>query len=271
MMLDAFYARVGAGPDERPGGAGPHVPAGAGAGLDRGAGGAAGRGAPAHRGGVPEPPQQEAVAHRACSSRTRRSSTSTTPSSWTSWHSPSGRRTCSGTRSRPGTSCRLRCLPTLAGYNTYTSKGLPPGPICSPALASIEAALNPEHEDRLPVLPREGQDGKTSAFAKTQAAARRQRREVRLALTWPGASRSRPTSRPPPDAATRAALARRGSRRTARRASRASASGWRPRASTPTSASSREHMRWLTGFTLGRGEEKVGRPLRRVPGGPGRA
>ncbi len=31
----------------------------------------------------------------------------------------------------------------LTAYNTYTSKGLPPGPICSPALPSIQAALAP--------------------------------------------------------------------------------------------------------------------------------
>ncbi len=31
----------------------------------------------------------------------------------------------------------------LAGYNTYTSKGLPPGPICTPTVASIDGALNP--------------------------------------------------------------------------------------------------------------------------------
>ncbi len=34
--------------------------------------------------------------------------------------------------------------PELAGYNTYTHKGLPPGPICSPAVASIDAALAPD-------------------------------------------------------------------------------------------------------------------------------
>jgi len=32
----------------------------------------------------------------------------------------------------------------LAGYNTYTSKGLIPGPICTPSVASIQAALNPD-------------------------------------------------------------------------------------------------------------------------------
>lgn len=32
----------------------------------------------------------------------------------------------------------------LAAYNTYTSKGLPPGPICTPTVASIDAALTPD-------------------------------------------------------------------------------------------------------------------------------
>ena len=32
-------------------------------------------------------------------------------------------------------------------YNTYKNKGLPPGPICSPGIAAINAALNPEDTD----------------------------------------------------------------------------------------------------------------------------
>ncbi|HWR02841.1 MAG TPA: endolytic transglycosylase MltG [Humidesulfovibrio sp.] len=32
-------------------------------------------------------------------------------------------------------------------YNTYAHAGLPPGPICSPGLASLQAALNPEAHD----------------------------------------------------------------------------------------------------------------------------
>lgn len=32
-------------------------------------------------------------------------------------------------------------------YNTYTNKGLPPGPICSPGIAAVNAALNPEDTD----------------------------------------------------------------------------------------------------------------------------
>ncbi len=34
-------------------------------------------------------------------------------------------------------------------YNTYKNAGLPPGPICNPGLASIEAVLNPEPGDYL--------------------------------------------------------------------------------------------------------------------------
>lgn len=34
-------------------------------------------------------------------------------------------------------------------YNTYRHRGLPPGPICSPGLESLEAAINPEKNDYL--------------------------------------------------------------------------------------------------------------------------
>ena len=34
-------------------------------------------------------------------------------------------------------------------YNTYRRQGLPPGPICSPGLASIQAAVHPEEHDYL--------------------------------------------------------------------------------------------------------------------------
>ena len=32
-------------------------------------------------------------------------------------------------------------------YNTYTAKGLPPGPLCSPGIEAIKAALNPKESD----------------------------------------------------------------------------------------------------------------------------
>ena len=36
----------------------------------------------------------------------------------------------------------------LAGYNTYTHQGLIPGPICTPTIASIDAALQPDTKDK---------------------------------------------------------------------------------------------------------------------------
>jgi UPF0755 protein len=40
-------------------------------------------------------------------------------------------------------------LKSQSPYNTYQRLGLPPGPICNPGLASIEAALNPAQADYL--------------------------------------------------------------------------------------------------------------------------
>ncbi len=37
--------------------------------------------------------------------------------------------------------------PELEGYNTYRNRGLPPGPICAPGIASIEAALSPDTDE----------------------------------------------------------------------------------------------------------------------------
>ena len=61
-------------------------------------------------------------------------------------------------------------LPTdLAGYNTYTSTGLMPGPIATPTLASIDAALNPDTKDHfLYFLAKKDGSGGT-VFAKTHA------------------------------------------------------------------------------------------------------
>jgi UPF0755 protein len=59
--------------------------------------------------------------------------------------------------------------PELAGYNTYTHPGLPPGPICSPALASIDAALAPDTKTGYLFFIAKGDGTGTSAFAKSQA------------------------------------------------------------------------------------------------------
>jgi UPF0755 protein len=55
----------------------------------------------------------------------------------------------------------------LAGYNTYTSKGLPPGPICSPSVASIDAALVPNTKAGYLYFIAKGDGSGSSAFAKT--------------------------------------------------------------------------------------------------------
>ena len=49
-------------------------------------------------------------------------------------------------------------------YNTYINAGLPPGPICNPGLASIQAAINPAQTDHLFYLA--DKNGVTH-FAKT--------------------------------------------------------------------------------------------------------
>jgi peptidoglycan lytic transglycosylase G len=55
----------------------------------------------------------------------------------------------------------------LAGYNTYTSKGLPPGPIDTPTLTSIDAALEPDTKDGYLYFVAKGDGTGTTAFAKT--------------------------------------------------------------------------------------------------------
>ena len=57
--------------------------------------------------------------------------------------------------------------PELAGYNTYTSKGLPPGPISTPTLKSIDAALHPDTSDGYMYFLAKGDGSGTTAFAKT--------------------------------------------------------------------------------------------------------
>jgi UPF0755 protein len=57
--------------------------------------------------------------------------------------------------------------PDLVGYNTYTSRGLPPGPISTPTLKSIDAALRPDTADGYLYFLAKGDGSGTSAFAKT--------------------------------------------------------------------------------------------------------
>lgn len=57
----------------------------------------------------------------------------------------------------------------LAGYQSYQRKGLPPGPICTPSVKSIDAALKPDTKDKffyfLAIPNGEG----SHVFAKTKA------------------------------------------------------------------------------------------------------
>ena len=57
--------------------------------------------------------------------------------------------------------------PELAAYNTYTTKGLPPGPIATPTVASIDAALDPDTKGGFLYFVAKNDGSNTTAFAKT--------------------------------------------------------------------------------------------------------
>jgi UPF0755 protein len=57
----------------------------------------------------------------------------------------------------------------LAGYNTYTSRGLPPGPITSPAVDSIDAALSPNTKTGYLFFLAKGDGSGETVYAKTHA------------------------------------------------------------------------------------------------------
>lgn len=52
---------------------------------------------------------------------------------------------------------------TISPYNTYLNEGWPPGPICSPGLAALQAAANPANHDYLFFFHAQGQ----THFSKT--------------------------------------------------------------------------------------------------------
>ena len=60
--------------------------------------------------------------------------------------------------------------PELAGYQTYINAGLIPGPIATPTLASIDAALQPDTKDKNLYFVAIPDGGGTHAFAKDNAA-----------------------------------------------------------------------------------------------------
>jgi len=55
----------------------------------------------------------------------------------------------------------------VASYNTYSHKGLPPGPLCTPTIASIDAALEPDTSTGYLYFVAKGDGSGGSAFAKT--------------------------------------------------------------------------------------------------------
>ena len=57
----------------------------------------------------------------------------------------------------------------LLGYQTYTQAGLPPGPICTPTIASIDAALTPNTKAGYLFFLAKKDGSNTHAFAKTAA------------------------------------------------------------------------------------------------------
>jgi UPF0755 protein len=59
--------------------------------------------------------------------------------------------------------------PELEKYNTYRNAGLPPGPICTPTLASIDAALAPDTEDGYIFFVAKNDDSHGHAFARNSA------------------------------------------------------------------------------------------------------
>ena len=65
----------------------------------------------------------------------------------------------------------------LAGFQTYRSRGLPPGPISTPTVLSIDGALEPETKDRYLFFLAVPDGGGRHVFAKTQAEHDKNRRE----------------------------------------------------------------------------------------------
>ena len=69
---------------------------------------------------------------------------------------------------------------SLAGYNTYKVRGLPPGPIATPTVASIDAALAPDTKSKYTYFVAIPDGNGAHDFSKTLAEHEQKLREVRL-------------------------------------------------------------------------------------------
>jgi UPF0755 protein len=82
------------------------------------------------------------------------------------------------TLKRPKESLSYADLKVASLYNTYENAGLPPGPICSPSLQSLQAAMDPAETSNLYyVLKANGEEhfftNDYDAFLRTKGAAGR--------------------------------------------------------------------------------------------------
>jgi UPF0755 protein len=71
-------------------------------------------------------------------------------------------------------------LATDSPYNTYRYQGLPPGPICMPSIASLDAVLNAEEHDFIFFCAKPGYNG-AHAFARTN---REHEKNARIYRRW---------------------------------------------------------------------------------------
>ena len=148
--------------------------------------------------------------------------------------------------------------PELEGYNTYRNAGLPPGPIARRRSPRSTRPSTPDTAEGYVffLAKNDGSDG--HAFAKNQGGARGEPREVRLPMSRP---RERGWPSPADFAAppTAADLARWAEADRAARPARLDAAPGAVRGAGVDAyfGVRRENMRYLTGFVLGDGEEKV--------------
>ncbi len=167
LMLDRFQGAI-EGRMNVPGRARDVVPRGAVTRVARRAGGDPRRGASADRRRLPEPARREARA-TGCSRRTRPSSTRYDTVKLAEREFESWREYVFWDVPKDIGMADITLPEDLQGYQTYQTEGLIPGPICTPTLASIDAALAPDTAEGYVffLAKNDGSDG--HAFARNQA------------------------------------------------------------------------------------------------------